>query len=189
MIFSRSGLAGTISGFLEGVGVPWPGQWLLAAAGAEISDLTLTVVLATAFSLTYLLGAWAQYLLGRYCWGFLQQFVTEQWQQKLQTFFYKYGQGAILWSRPIAIGNYVSIPAGICHMHQGKFLLYTFVGIWPWAFGMLYAGSLIGAYLDAAAFYLTIFAIVMGLIGGGIAAWRTLRNRQHNIAKRQPEDA
>lgn len=179
-ILSRSGLASMLSGLLEGLGVPWPGAVVLTAAGTSAPDATTAVVLALCFGVVYTASSWLQYLVGRYFWRFIQRYVAPEKQERLYALMRKHGELAILWTRPLAIGNYVSLPAGVTRMHQGRFLLYTFIGIMPWALAMTFGGSLIGAYLSAATQIFTIAAVVLALIGGLVAVRRVVRARQTN---------
>ena len=163
---SPSGIAGIISGILEGVGVPWPGALVLAAAGTKYSGWTADVLISTLFAVSYTASSALQYLVGRFGRRFIDRFLSEDTRRKLDRSIKRYGQAAVLWTRPLAIGNYISIPAGMMRMHPGKFLLYTFTGIWPWAFGMTVAGSYLGTHLDAAAdilIWLTVGMFALGL--------------------------
>ncbi|MFZ5816531.1 MAG: DedA family protein [Bacillota bacterium] len=177
-ITSPSGLASMISGLLEGMGIPWPGAVVLAAAGTETADAGTAVVVALCFGLVYTASSWLQYFMGRYFWNFFQRYIPAAQQQRFLSIMRKHGELAVLWSRPLAVGNYVSLPAGIIRMHQGKFLLYTFVGIMPWSLAMTFGGSFLGAHLSAATRWLTIAAVAMALFGGLAAVWRLVRARR-----------
>lgn len=178
LLLSRSGLLSVLSGIFEGLGVPWPGAVLLAAAGTASADAVATALLALAFTLTYTGAAWLQYLAGRYLWRFLERWIPQAQQNALFAFMQKHGELAVLWTRPLAVGNYISVPAGIVRMHQGKFLLYSFLGILPWALGITYGGSYVGARLSAATQILTWAAVVMGLIGSLVAIRRAILARR-----------
>lgn len=177
-ILSRSGLASMLSGVLEGIGVPWPGAVVMAAAGTEAPDATAAIVLALCFGVFYTGTSWLQYMLGRYFWTFLQRFVPAGYQEKMHAVMQKHGEFAVLWTRPLAIGNYVSLPAGIIRMHQGKFLIYTFVGIMPWSLALTFGGSWVSAHLSAATQILTIGAVVLAVVGGLGAVRKAMRARK-----------
>lgn len=181
VFFSRSALAGVISGLLEGVGIPWPGAVVLGAAGTEFSGLWAAVIIGTMFSVAYTLSSAVQYCLGRSCWHVMKRFVSAEVQDRLDDWMRKYGQAAVLWTRPLAVGNYISLPAGIMRMHVGKFLLYTFMGIWPWAFGMVLAGSVLHTYIHALSVWLPYLAgamVVATLVSAGRSFWRRARVEQ-----------
>lgn len=177
-ILSPGGLASMLSGVLEGLGIPWPGAVVMAAAGTEAPNAATGILLALIFGVVYTISAWLQYLMGRYFWTFLQRFIPRAQQEKLQSVMQKHGEFAVLWTRPLAIGNYVSLPAGIIGMNQGKFLAYTFIGIMPWSLAITLGGSLIGAHLAAATQILTVAAVVMAVVGGLAAIRRVVRARR-----------
>ncbi len=178
IILSRSGIAAMVSGLLEGVGIPWPGAVVLTAAGTEAVSASAAVVFALCFGVVYTGSSWLQYLVGRYFWHFLRRFIPEEQQARLHAVMQRHGEFAVLWTRPLAIGNYVSLPAGMLRMHQGKFLLYTFLGIMPWSLAMTFGGSYIGAHLSAAGQLLTTAAVLMGLIGTIAAARKVIQARR-----------
>jgi membrane protein DedA with SNARE-associated domain len=181
IILSGGGLGSLISGALEGVGVPWPGAVVLTAAGTTFHGVQAAAVLATLFSVTYTIGSAVQYAFGRFCRSMLERLLSPKLRARLDAVIEKYGQAAVLWTRPLAVGNYISIPAGMMRMNPNKFLLYTFIGIWPWAFVMALAGGIIGEYLalaTQATYYLAGVLIVLAVISGGRKLWIAARERR-----------
>lgn len=179
LIFSGSGLGSMLSGVLEGLGIPWPGALVLTAAGTQNAGIVNAVLLGTLFAVTYTAGSMIQYVFGRCCRGFLDRILSPKMRAKLDEAIEKYGQAAVLWTRPLAVGNYISIPAGIMRMNPVKFLLYTFAGIWPWAFGMTLAGSLITNFVAKAAdalLYVAAGAVVLMLANAARKAWKGRRS-------------
>ncbi len=64
---------------------------------------------------------------------------------RMTFFFNKYGSITVLLGRLLPIvRTFIAFPAGIARMPQGRFHLYTFVGSWPWCFGLAYAGMKLG---------------------------------------------
>lgn len=189
IIRSSSGLASMLSGVMEGLGVPWPGAVVMAAVGTGASDGASTVLLSLIFSLLYTGAAWLQYLVGRYFWRFLERFFPRSSRDRLMHVFHKYGELAVLWSRPLALGNYVSLPAGFIRMNQPKFLAYTFVGIMPWTLGITFGGNLIGHYLAGATQLLTAAAVILGVLGALTALSKGLRARQLDRSHQNGERA
>jgi membrane protein DedA with SNARE-associated domain len=142
-------LALVAAGGMEGTGIPWPGAVIVAGAGLTARGGWLSLcLLATAFSASYCLGALAQYGLGRTLGAASLRWLPVAQRHKVTALLAKYGTGAILWTRPLAIGNYVSISAGMVRMPVTKFLFYTLFGIWPWALAMVLIGRLFGARVD-----------------------------------------
>jgi membrane protein DedA with SNARE-associated domain len=47
-----------------------------------------------------------------------------------------------------AIRTFIAFPAGVNHMNMRKFIIYTFVGSFPWCLGLAYAGLKLGENWD-----------------------------------------
>lgn len=172
LFFGPITVAGMVSGLLEGSGIPWPGAVVMAAAGTEVKGLATTAMLATLFSIMYTLSSSAQYLLARYGWQKLERFLSPKLRSNVNRMAGRYGELAVLWTRPLAIGNYISIPAGIMRMNPLRFVLYTFVGIWPWAFGMVAMGGVISQYLTFASSALPLVAGALVVVAILMGLWR-----------------
>lgn len=164
IIFSGSGLGTLLSGVMEGSGVPWPGAVVITAAGSQHAGIVGALVLGTLFSLAYVAGSVVQYVFGRCCRSLLERLLSDAMRAKLDRAIEKYGQLAVLWTRPLAVGNYISIPAGMMRMNPAKFTIYTFLGIWPWAVGMCLAGGALGQYVALATEALPILAATLVLV-------------------------
>jgi membrane protein DedA with SNARE-associated domain len=180
VIFSGSGLGSMLSGVLEGLGIPWPGAVVLTAAGTQYTGISNAAVLATLFAVTYTAGSAAQYVVGRFCRGLLDRLLSQAMRERVDQAIEKYGQAAVLWTRPLAVGNYISIPAGIMRMNPVKFVLYTFAGIWPWAFGMCVAGGVLGQYLSVLAHWFPYVAALLVMVATGAGALRLWKRNRRN---------
>ena len=65
--------------------------------------------------------------------------------QRMTDFFVKYGSITVLVARLLpVVRTFIAFPAGIAKMPQLRFHVYTFVGSWPWCFGLAYAGMRLG---------------------------------------------
>jgi membrane protein DedA with SNARE-associated domain len=63
----------------------------------------------------------------------------------MTNFFLKYGSITVLLARLLpVVRTFIAFPAGIARMPQWRFHLYTFLGSWPWCFGLAYAGMKLG---------------------------------------------
>ncbi len=68
---------------------------------------------------------------------------------KADAFFAKYGDAAIFISRLLpVIRTFISFPAGIARMRFGRFVVYTFLGSFPWCLGLAYLGKILGKQWD-----------------------------------------
>jgi membrane protein DedA with SNARE-associated domain len=65
---------------------------------------------------------------------------------RMTRFFEKYGTITVLLGRLLpVVRTFIAFPAGVARMPQLRFHIYTFVGSWPWCFGLAYAGMKLGA--------------------------------------------
>ncbi|MFQ5875006.1 MAG: DedA family protein [Dehalococcoidia bacterium] len=85
--------------------------------------------------------------------------------------FARYGSKAIFISRLLpVVRTFISLPAGVARMHLGKFLLYTFLGSFPWSLGLASGGYLLGEHWEQLRavmrpFDIPIFVALIALIG------------------------
>jgi membrane protein DedA with SNARE-associated domain len=64
---------------------------------------------------------------------------------RMTIFFLKYGSITVLLARLLpVVRTFIAFPAGIAKMPQLRFHIYTFVGSWPWCFGLAYVGMRLG---------------------------------------------
>jgi len=170
---AATGAAVFIAGLLEGVGIPWPGALTIAGAAAGMSNgLVAIPTMGLLFAAGYCLGSMVQYVLGRLVGMRVLSWLPKEQQGKVDGVMAKYGMGAVLWTRPLAAGNYVSLPAGMARMPVLRFLVYTLLGITPWSAGMASAGWLLGGQIDAVSSAigrwlvpaLLIFGLGLGLV-------------------------
>ncbi len=65
-------------------------------------------------------------------------------------FFARFGSAAVLIGRLLpVIRSFIAFPAGIARMPLRRFHLYTFIGSWPWCFGLAWLGMKLGAAWDS----------------------------------------
>lgn len=64
---------------------------------------------------------------------------------RMTQFFEKYGTITVLVGRLLpVIRTFIAFPAGVARMPQLRFHIYTFIGSWPWCYGLAYAGMKLG---------------------------------------------
>jgi membrane protein DedA with SNARE-associated domain len=94
--------------------------------------------------------------------------------------FDKYGDQIVFFSRLLpAVRTFISFPAGIARMKMRKFLLYSFLGSFPWSVGLAYGGYLLGQNWERIRevirpFDIPILVIFLALVAFFI--WRRLRS-------------
>lgn len=96
--------------------------------------------------------------------------------------FERYGDWAIFFSRLLpVVRTFISFPAGVARMNFTRFVIYTFVGSFPWCLGLSYVGMKLGENWDTLGVYFHRFDIVIGiLIALGVLyyVWHHLKGRK-----------
>jgi len=96
--------------------------------------------------------------------------------------FERYGDWAIFFSRLLpVVRTFISFPAGVARMNFTRFVIYTFIGSFPWCLGLSYVGMKLGENWDTLGVYFHRFDIVIGiLIAMGVLyyVWHHLKGRK-----------
>jgi len=80
------------------------------------------------------------------------------------------------------------IPVGLARMPMLKFQIYTFVGSWPWCFGLAYIGFLLGVHWNSDPTFRRLFhefdTVIVTILIAGFAwsIWARWRKR-HRLEK------
>src|SRR5512141_1108995 len=97
--------------------------------------------------------------------------------------FARHGQWVVLAARLLpVIRTFIAFPAGVARMNMTKFVLYTFVGSYPWCYGLAWVGMKLGEQWDKdprlkAAFHRFDLAIGILLVGcAALFVWHKLRS-------------
>ena len=65
-------------------------------------------------------------------------------------FFARWGSIAVLIGRLLpVVRSFIAFPAGVARMRLLPFHVYTFLGSWPWCFGLAWVGMKLGAAWDS----------------------------------------
>src|SRR3990172_9362438 len=80
-------------------------------------------------------------------------------------FFKKYGDLSIFISRLLpVVRTFISLPAGIAKMNFSKFVIYTFLGSFPWCLGLSWIGFKLGENWESIRVYVRgadIFIVIL----------------------------
>lgn len=147
-----------------------PGLVVVALAGSVGSVLGSVV----AYGIGYAGGRPLMLKYGRYV------LISQHDADRADAFFKKYGSATAFFSRLLpVVRTYISLPAGITRMPFVKFVIYTFLGSFPWCLLLAYIGTLIGGNLTKLApiFHdldIVIIVAVVALVA--LYIWRHIRN-------------
>ncbi len=101
-------------------------------------------------------------------------------------FFKSRGELAIVIGRMLpVIRTFIALPAGIARMPRAKFHIYTFIGSWPWCFGLAYLGMKLGENWRSLGKYFHQFDAVIGAVIVAAVAWFIWSHWQHRLRENE----
>lgn len=136
-------LALIVSIFLEGIGIPMPGQSLMITASIISSEHVMNLSLVMIVSwLSCFFGNTCGYLIGYYFEGWLDKkgYISGPKMQKLQSTIQKYGPACLVVSRFVeGMKQFMPLACGIAKMPRKEFLLGNALAttIWVAVFSLL----------------------------------------------------
>ncbi len=136
-------LALIVSIFLEGIGIPMPGQSLMIAASIISSEHVMNLSLVMIVSwLSCFFGNTCGYLIGYYFEDWLDKkgYISGPKMQKLQSTIQKYGPACLVVSRFVeGMKQFMPLACGIAKMPRKEFLLGNALAttIWVAVFSLL----------------------------------------------------
>ena len=89
------------------------------------------------------------------------------------------------------IRTFIALPAGVARMPRKRFHIYTFLGSWPWCFGLAWLGMKLGENWRELGKYFHKFDAVIGvlLLAGALyfiwTHWQNRMTRQTSAISRQ----
>ncbi len=137
---------------IESACIPLPSEIIMPFAGYLVSTGEFNLYLAaTAGAIGCNLGSIPAYEVGKrggrpafLRWG-KYVLIGPGEIDAADRFFNKYGNSAVLIGRLLpVIRSFIAFPAGVARMPLPQFHLYTFIGSWPWCFGLAYVGMVLG---------------------------------------------
>jgi len=195
-LYVHTGLAGILLAMaIESCCIPLPSEVVMPLAGimlvtgkilSGIGLLPGLILVALAGSLGCVVGSIAAYGIG-YAGGrpLMLKYgryvlISQHDADRADAFFKKYGSATAFFSRLLpVVRTYISLPAGITRMPFVKFIVYSFLGSFPWCLLLAYVGTLIGGNLAKLApiFHdldIVIIVVVVALVA--LYIWRHIRN-------------
>lgn len=137
---------------IESACLPLPSEIIMPFAGYLVSTGRFDLYLAaTAGAVGCNIGSIVAYELGKrggrpafLKWG-RYLLIGANEIDAADRFFNRFGNAAVLIARLLpVVRSFIAFPAGVARMPLFQFHLYTFIGSWPWCFGLAWVGMVLG---------------------------------------------
>jgi membrane protein DedA with SNARE-associated domain len=100
-----------------------------------------------------------------------------------ERFFARRGDITVLIARLLpVVRTFIAFPAGVAKMPMGKFIVYTFVGSFPWCLGLGWVGVKVGENRELLTpwFHRADAVIIAAIVAGvGYFIWKQITARRH----------
>jgi membrane protein DedA with SNARE-associated domain len=157
---------------IESACIPLPSEIIMPFSGYLVSTGHFSLIgVSLAGSIGCVIGSTVAYWIGYYGGRPMAEkygryvLVTSHDLDIADNFFRKYGNAAVFISRLLpVVRTFISLPAGIARMNFGKFLIYTFVGSFPFCLFLAYIGKKLGDNWNTLGVYFHKFDLVIGII-------------------------
>jgi len=179
-LIATTGYAGiTLLMAIESACIPLPSELIMPFAGYLVYTGKMNLFwAATAGAIGCNLGSLVAYEIGYYGgrplvekygrWILMGRRELD-WADR---FFHSRGELAVVIARMLpVIRTFIALPAGVARMPRGKFHFYTFIGSWPWCFGLAYLGMKLGENWRSLGKYFHQFDAVIGVLLLTAIAW------------------
>jgi membrane protein DedA with SNARE-associated domain len=181
-----AGVAGLMA--IESACIPLPSELIMPFAGFLASQGRFSLwVLGFVGALGCVIGSIPAYYLGLYGgrpliekygkWVLLSHHDLDL----ADRLFQRHGEPVVFFARLLpVVRTFIAFPAGVSKMRMGRFVVYTFVGSFPWCLGLAFLGRKLGDHWETLGKYFHRFDAAIGvLIVAGIAlyVYRHVRRR------------
>jgi membrane protein DedA with SNARE-associated domain len=175
---------------IESACIPLPSEIIMPFAGYLVSVGQFTLIgAATAGALGCNLGSTVAYYVaasgGRKAferWG-AYVLISPAELDRADHFFARYGAITVFVGRLLpVVRTFIAFPAGLARMPMLKFQVYTFLGSWPWCFGLAYIGYVLGERWNSDPTLRKLFhefdAVIVALLAAGVGWFVWIRWRE-----------
>jgi len=182
---------------IESACIPLPSEIIMPFAGYLAYTGQFTVHgAALAGAVGCIVGSIPAYYLGMYG----GRPVIERWGKYVllsrheldlaERLFARHGQWVVLAGRLLpVIRTFIAFPAGVARMNLTKFVVYTFIGSYPWCYGLAWVGMKLGEKWNTdprlkAAFHRFDLAVgVLGVLAVVWFVWHKRKGAKADVAK------
>jgi membrane protein DedA with SNARE-associated domain len=186
---------------IESACIPLPSEIIMPFAGYLVSLDKMTLHgAALAGAIGCVVGSIPAYYLGMYGGRpIIEKYgkwvlVSRKELDLADRLFRRYGQWVVFAGRLLpVIRTFIAFPAGVARMPMGKFIVYTFVGSYPWCLGLTWVGMKLGERWNSdprmKAIYHQFEYVIVGALVLAIAwfVWHKVREaRRGRAAAGQP---
>ena len=187
---------------IESACIPLPSEIIMPFAGylAYRGEFTLHGA-ALAGAVGCVAGSIPAYYVGKYGgrpaierWG-RYVLVSRREIELADRLFARWGQWVVLGGRLLpVIRTFIAFPAGVARMNMARFLVYTFVGSYPWCLALAWVGMKLGERWNQDQRLKDAFHRFDLAVGVALAAfvawfvWHKVRERRRAVAAPAPED-
>jgi membrane protein DedA with SNARE-associated domain len=189
-LIATTGYAGiTLLMAIESACIPLPSELIMPFAGYLVYTGKMNLFwAATAGAIGCNLGSLVAYEIGYYGgrplvekygrWILMGRRELD-WADR---FFHSRGDLAVVIARMLpVIRTFIALPAGVARMPRGKFHIYTFIGSWPWCFGLAYLGMKLGENWRSLGKYFHQFDAIIGVLLLAAIAWFIWSHWEHRL--------
>lgn len=182
---------------IESACIPLPSEIIMPFAGSLVPARFNLWGLGLAGAIGCVVGSLAAYWVGMYGGRPLIQrygryvLISRHDLNMADHWFEKYGESVVFFSRLLpVIRTFIAFPAGVARMNLTRFVVYTFLGSFPWCYGLAYAGQKLGENWTILRVYFHKFDFLIGLLILAAMVWwirRHIRLNALNEAKLEAE--
>jgi len=173
---------------IESACIPLPSELIMPFAGYLVFEGNMKLFwVATAGAIGCNVGSLVAYEIG--CFGgrrLVERYggwilIGRRELDWADRFFARWGYLAVFIARLLpVVRTFIALPAGIARMPRLRFHVYTFLGSWPWCFGLAWLGMKLGENWRVVGKYLHKFdAVILVVLVVGIVwfVWSHWQNR------------
>lgn len=152
-VISKGGYLGVVALMaIESACIPLPSEIIMPFAGYLVYTGQFNLLwAATAGAIGCNLGSVIAYEVGFYGGRPLIEkygsylLMSRHDLEMADRFFVRFGSAAVFIGRLLpVIRTFIALPAGVARMPRLRFHIYTFIGSWPWCFGLAWIGVKLG---------------------------------------------
>jgi membrane protein DedA with SNARE-associated domain len=173
---------------IESACIPLPSEMIMPFAGFLVSNGRFTLWgIALAGAVGCVVGSIPAYYAGMYGGrAFVERYgkyvlMSAEHLDWAERFFARRGDVTVFVGRLLpVVRTFIAFPAGVARMPLGKFIVYTFVGSFPWCLGLGYIGMKVGEHRELLTpWFHRLDAVIIAAILGAAAffVWKQVKTR------------